>query len=133
MSIFNRLFGSKKIIDEPDENQHKQHGKPKQETPENNIIQNPDPKPTNPPDKPKPEFKKKHKETYSKLSESNPEMPQSGIHWGTFPIFISNSYTDMQAGRDHLKHVVFALVEEELQIQRIKLIIVDLSYVIESH
>jgi hypothetical protein len=133
MSIFNRLFGSKKIIDEPDENQHKQPGKPKQEIPENNIIQRPDPKPTNPPDKPKPEIKKKHKETYSKVTESNPEMPQSGIPWRTFPIFISSTFADMQAGRDNLKNVVFALVEEELQIQRIKLKIVELSYVIESH
>jgi tetratricopeptide (TPR) repeat protein len=94
MSIFNRLFGSKKNNVEPENNQQKQSGKP--------------------------------------ITDSKSEMPQSGVPWRTFPIFISSTFADMQAERDHLKHVVFPLVEEELQKRRIKLEIVDLRWGVDT-
>lgn len=42
MCIFNRLFGSKKNNNEPDNNQQKLLRKPELENPENKIKQNPD-------------------------------------------------------------------------------------------
>jgi hypothetical protein len=70
--------------------------------------------------------------TNVKVPESNLETPQSGIPWRTFPIFISSTFADMQAERDHLKNVVFPLVEEELQKRRIKLEIVDLRWGVDT-
>ena len=52
--------------------------------------------------------------------------------WRTFSIFISSTFADMQAERDHLKNVVFPLVEEELQQHRIKLEIVDLRWGVDT-
>jgi len=127
MSIFNRLFGSKKNNNKPAENQPKQP-----ETPENKVNQNPDSSQTNPPIKPEPEIKNEHKETGAKVSEPKTDVPQSGIPWRTFSIFISSTFADMQAERDHLKHVVFPLVEEELQKRRIKLEIVDLRWGVDT-
>lgn len=128
MSIFNRLSSSKKDNDEPDKKQQKQPEKSEQENQEDKINQNPKPKPTNPLDKLKPEIKNEHKETDAKVSDSKTEMPQSVVPWRTFSIFISSTFADMQAERDHLKQVVFPLVEEELQKRRIKLEIVDLRW-----
>jgi tetratricopeptide (TPR) repeat protein len=54
------------------------------------------------------------------------------IPWRTFPIFISSTFADMQAERDHLKNVVFPKVEEELQKRRIKLEIVDLRWGVDT-
>jgi len=48
--------------------------------------------------------------------------------WRTFSIFISSTFADMQAERDHLKNIVFPKVEEELQQRQIKLEIVDLRW-----
>jgi len=132
MSIFNRLFGSKKVIDEPDENQQKQSGKHEQENQENKVNQNPDSSPANPPIKPEPEIKNEPKETGEKVPESKPEMPQSGILWRTFSIFISSTFADMQAERDYLKQIIFPRVEEELQKRRIKLEIVDLRWGVDT-
>jgi tetratricopeptide (TPR) repeat protein len=70
--------------------------------------------------------------TDADLTDSKAEMPQSGIPWRTFPIFISSTFADMQAERDHLKNVVFPLVEEELQKRRIKLEIVDLRWGVDT-
>jgi hypothetical protein len=84
MSIFNRLFGSKKVIDKPAENQQKQPGKPELENPETKINQNLEANPINPPIIPELEIKKEHKETDAKVTDSNPEMPQSSIPWRTF-------------------------------------------------
>jgi tetratricopeptide (TPR) repeat protein/energy-coupling factor transporter ATP-binding protein EcfA2 len=64
------------------------------------------------------------KEKSNKPSELTP--------WRTFSIFISSTFADMQAERDHLKHVVFPLVEEELQKRRIKLEIVDLRWGVDT-
>jgi hypothetical protein len=58
------------------------------------------------------------------------KMPQSPGE--PSPIFISSTFADMQAERDHLKHVVFPLVEEELQKRRIKLEIVDLRWGVDT-
>jgi len=132
MSIFNRLSGSKKDNDEPDKKQQKQPEKSEHENQEDKINQNPKPKPTNPLDKPKPEIKNEHKEPDTKVSDSKTEMPQSGIPWRTFSIFISSTFADMQAERDHLKNVVFPLVEEELQKRRIKIEIVDLRWGVDT-
>jgi hypothetical protein len=99
MSIFNRLFGSKKNNDEPGENQPKQPWNPLHENQERKINQIPDTNQTDPPIKPEPEIKKQHKET---APESKTEIPQSGIPWRTFPIFISSTFADMQAERSIL-------------------------------
>jgi tetratricopeptide (TPR) repeat protein len=132
MNIFSRLFGSKKNNDKPDVNQQKQYEKPESGKPENKISQNPDSSQNNPPVKPEPEIKNENKETSAKVTESNPEVQQSGIPWRTFSIFISSTFADMQAERDHLKNVVFPLVEEELQKRRIKLEIVDLRWGVDT-
>jgi tetratricopeptide (TPR) repeat protein len=52
--------------------------------------------------------------------------------WRTFYIFISSTFADMQAERDHLKNVVFPRVEEELLKRRIKLEIVDLRWGVDT-
>jgi hypothetical protein len=54
------------------------------------------------------------------------------IPWRTFSIFISSTFADMQAERDHLKNVVFPKVEEELQQRCIKLEIVDLRWGVDT-
>jgi hypothetical protein len=41
--------------------------------------------------------------------------------WRTFSIFISSTFADMQAERDHLKNIVFLRVERDLQKKRIRL------------
>jgi hypothetical protein len=48
--------------------------------------------------------------------------------WRTFSIFISSTFADMQAERDHLKTFVFPRIEEELRKKRIALEIVDLRW-----
>ena len=50
------------------------------------------------------------------------KQPSELAPWRTLSIFISITFADMQAERDHLKNVVFPLVEEELQKRRIKLL-----------
>ncbi|TRZ48361.1 DUF4062 domain-containing protein, partial [bacterium] len=57
----------------------------------------------------------------------NPTTP-----WRTFSVFISSTFADMQAERDHLKNIVFPKVEEELQKHRIKLEIVDLRWGVDT-
>ncbi|MFC2107448.1 DUF4062 domain-containing protein, partial [Bacteroidota bacterium] len=52
--------------------------------------------------------------------------------WQTFSIFISSTFSDMQAERDYLKTFVFPKVEEELQQRRIKLQIVDLRWGVDT-
>lgn len=52
--------------------------------------------------------------------------------WCTFSIFISSTFADMQAERDHLKQIVFPRVEEELEKRRIKLEIVDLRWGVDT-
>ncbi|NQU31754.1 MAG: DUF4062 domain-containing protein [Bacteroidetes bacterium] len=52
--------------------------------------------------------------------------------WRTFSIFISSTFADMQAERDHLKNIVLPKVKEELQKQRIKLEIVDLRWGLDT-
>ena len=60
-------------------------------------------------------------------------QPENGnAIWRTFSIFISSTFTDMQAERDYLKNKVFPRVEEELQKRRIKLEIVDLRWGIDT-
>ncbi len=68
-----------------------------------------------------------HKQDKS-LPEQRTTTIAATIPWRTFPIFISSTFADMQAERDHLKQLVFPLVEEELQKRRIKLEIVDLRW-----
>ena len=59
-------------------------------------------------------------------------MNTSSPLWRTFSIFISSTFADMQAERDHLKNVVFPKVEEELQQRRIKIEIVDLRWGVDT-
>ena len=59
-------------------------------------------------------------------------QPSATTPWRTFSIFISSTFADMQAERDHLKNVVFPRVEEELQQHRIKLEIVDLRWGVDT-
>jgi Domain of unknown function (DUF4062) len=52
--------------------------------------------------------------------------------WRTFSIFISSTFADMQAERDHLKNFVFPKVEEDLRKKRIRLEIVDLRWGVDT-
>lgn len=52
--------------------------------------------------------------------------------WRTFSIFISSTFADMQAERDHLRAIVFPRVEEKLRKRRIKLEIVDLRWGVDT-
>ncbi len=52
--------------------------------------------------------------------------------WKTYSIFISSTFADMQAERDHLKNFVLPRVREELQKKRIKLEIVDLRWGLDT-
>jgi tetratricopeptide (TPR) repeat protein len=52
--------------------------------------------------------------------------------WRTFSIFISSTFSDMQAERDYLKANIFPKVEEELRNRRIKLEIVDLRWGVDT-
>ncbi len=52
--------------------------------------------------------------------------------WRTFSIFISSTFSDMQAERDHLKNIVFPRVEEELRKKRIRLETVDLRWGVDT-
>jgi len=76
------------------------------------------------------------KSEQAKQSKAQPEHEVTASEvktpWRTFPIFISSTFADMQAERDHLKNIVFPLVEEELQKRRIKLEIVDLRWGVDT-
>ena len=65
-------------------------------------------------------------------TESDTIASVQNAPWRTFSIFISSTFADMQAERDHLKNVVFPRVEEELQKRRIKLEIVDLRWGVDT-
>ncbi len=52
--------------------------------------------------------------------------------WRTFSIFISSTFSDMQAERDYLKAIIFPRIEEELKERRIKLAIVDLRWGVDT-
>ncbi len=52
--------------------------------------------------------------------------------WRTFSIFISSTFSDMQAERDYLRQFVFPRVEEELLKRRIKLQVVDLRWGVDT-
>jgi hypothetical protein len=78
----------------------------------------------------KPETKTQEKPKPESETDSTSKDPS--IPWRTFPIFISSTFADMQAERDHLKNVVFPKVEEELQKRRIKLEIVDLRWGVDT-
>ncbi|MDP8320806.1 MAG: tetratricopeptide repeat protein, partial [Candidatus Stygibacter australis] len=54
------------------------------------------------------------------------------IAWQTFSIFISSTFIDMQAERDHLKNIVFPKVEEELRKNRVRLEVVDLRWGLDT-
>ena len=117
MNIFKRLFGKKPetqgVVNPEEVIEPKTDPKPKANTVEN--ASNPPPR-------------KQHK-TFPQ--QESPTMTAT-IPWRTFPIFISSTFADMQAGRDHLKNVVFPKVEEELQQRRIKLEIVDLRWGVDT-
>lgn len=52
--------------------------------------------------------------------------------WQTRPVFISSTFKDMQAERDHLRHVVFPRLEEELRKGRLRLEPIDLRQGVET-
>ena len=56
-------------------------------------------------------------------------MPAS---WKTVRVFISSTFRDMQAERDHLVRFVFPRLREELLKHRIHLIDVDLRWGVTS-
>jgi len=117
MNIFKRLFGKKpetqRVVNPEEVIEPKTDPKPKAKTVENT---------SNPPPR---------KQVKIFPQQDSPTMTAT-IPWRTFPIFISSTFADMQAGRDHLKNVVFPKVEEELQQRRIKLEIVDLRWGVDT-
>lgn len=52
--------------------------------------------------------------------------------WGTRPIFITSTFQDLQAERDHLQHVVFPQLEEALRSRRHFLEPIDLRSGIDT-
>ena len=52
--------------------------------------------------------------------------------WQTRPVFISSTFKDMQAEREHLTHVVFPRVAEKLSKGRIQLQPIDLRQGVET-
>lgn len=52
--------------------------------------------------------------------------------WQTYSIFISSTFSDMQAERDYLKEIVLPRVEDELRKRRIKLQLVDLRWGVKT-
>jgi tetratricopeptide (TPR) repeat protein len=52
--------------------------------------------------------------------------------WHTQPIFVSSTFRDMHAERDHLAHVVFPALEERLRERRIDLVSIDLRWGVET-
>ena len=52
--------------------------------------------------------------------------------WRTFSIFISSTFIDMQEERDYLKNRIFPRIEEKLRERRIKLVIVDLRWGVDT-
>jgi tetratricopeptide (TPR) repeat protein len=118
MSIFDRLFGKKPTTQAaatPETVPQPHHEtKPKADA----GVSAPKPKP--------------QKKDQAKPKPSAPEPGTENAPWRTFSIFISSTFADMQAERDHLKNVVFPRVEEELQKRRIKLEIVDLRWGVDT-
>jgi len=52
--------------------------------------------------------------------------------WKTRPVFVSSTFRDMQAERDHLRNVVFPRLEEKLRERRIHLEEIDLRQGVET-
>ena len=134
MNFFNRLFGKKTKTREPAEPGTKQENQPEQEIHASENTTAPESPPKN---KPKPVAAAKDtKPATSKPKKTKPDADTPHVKentpWRTFSIFISSTFADMQAERDHLKNVVFPKVEEELQQRRIKLEIVDLRWGVDT-
>ena len=105
MSLFNRLF-DKKPTPQPE-------AAPKA-TPAPQPVAKPSAKATVSATKPEAAEKVNPKKAPSEAAPNLQSVP-----WRTFSIFISSTFADMQAERDHLKNIVFPKVEEELQQRRI--------------
>ena len=52
----------------------------------------------------------------------------SGAGWRTQPIFITSTFRDMHAERDHLRNVVFPALAERLESRRVRLEPIDLRW-----
>jgi len=52
--------------------------------------------------------------------------------WRTQPVFVSSTFRDMHAERDHLAHVVFPALEERLRQRRVDLVSIDLRWGVET-
>jgi tetratricopeptide (TPR) repeat protein len=118
MSLFNRLFGKKPttqpaVTPQPT-TEPQSETKPKVDA----SVSAPKPKP--------------QKKDHTKPELSSAAHATSNVPWRTFSIFISSTFADMQAERDHLKNVVFPKVEEELEKRRIKLEVVDLRWGVDT-
>jgi len=118
MSLFDRLFGKKPTT---------QAAATPQPTPEPQPATKPKADASVSAPKPKPQQKDQAKPDPSAAVPATSNVP-----WRTFSIFISSTFADMQAERDHLKNVIFPRVEEELQKRRIKLEIVDLRWGVDT-
>jgi tetratricopeptide (TPR) repeat protein len=138
MNLFSRLFGKKAKNQETPAPEPKQEKATQPDPPANEPTKEPELPP-----EPKPESKQQPtaSATKSKPTTPKPKKPKTAadaplvketIPWRTFSIFISSTFADMQAERDHLKNVVFSQVEEELQKRRIKLEIVDLRWGVDT-
>jgi hypothetical protein len=62
------------------------------------------------------------------LSSANNFKPYLSISWKTVRVFISSTFRDMQAERDHLVRFVFPRLREELLFHRIHFVDVDLRW-----
>ena len=131
MSFFHRLFSKKPKNQDTTEPEQIQEIQPTKESPEkeNTVVEQKLQMDDNP-------VAKNEVPGEQKPQKEKPETEKTASTqlqpWRTFSIFISSTFADMQAERDHLKNVVFPLVEEELQKRRIKLEIVDLRWGVDT-
>lgn len=56
----------------------------------------------------------------------------SDTRWRALHLFVSSTFNDMHAERDHLRHVVFPELEERLRARRVHLQVVDLRWGVDT-
>jgi len=116
MNIFNRLFGKKAENQDSAEPEQKQETQQAAETPAkvNTVVEQKVQTDEN--TEPEKDLKPPGEQNLqTEEPETDKATESQTIPWRTFPIFISSTFADMQAERDHLKNIVFQRVEEELQ------------------
>ncbi|MBL8830508.1 MAG: DUF4062 domain-containing protein [Planctomycetaceae bacterium] len=66
------------------------------------------------------------------IDPHEPRPPQTVAVWKARPVFVSSTFKDMQAERDHLRQHVFPRLEEQLRQRRVHLEPIDLRQGVET-